>query len=92
VNPIYQPKKLKEELMCLLDGIEIEVKGLKGHINQAVYCDDIITSISNIQSQLNLVRKKLLESHFKSCVVESLQEGDVRVIENVMVTIQKMMK
>jgi CsoR family transcriptional regulator, copper-sensing transcriptional repressor len=68
------------------------VKGIKEIINQDTYCVDVITQISNIQSNLNHVRKKLLEGHFKSCVVESLQEGNLKVIENLMVTIQKMMK
>jgi DNA-binding FrmR family transcriptional regulator len=41
---------------------------------------------------MNSVAKILLEGHLRNCVVERLNEGDTEVIDEVLVTIQKLMK
>jgi DNA-binding FrmR family transcriptional regulator len=34
----------------------------------------------------------LLEGHVKTCVTERIQEGDLEVVEELIVTVQKLMK
>ena len=41
---------------------------------------------------LNSVAKILLEGHLKECVVDRIQEGDMEVLDEVLITIQKLMK
>lgn len=41
---------------------------------------------------LNSVAKILLEGHVKGCVVDRLSNGDNEVIDELIVTIQKLMK
>ena len=55
-------------------------------------CDDVITQLSATQSALNSVAKILLEGHLKGCVVNRLSEGDELVLDELVVTIQKLMK
>ena len=52
----------------------------------------MITQISATQSALNSVAKILLEGHLKTCVIERIQEGDHEVLDEVLVTIHKLMK
>jgi DNA-binding FrmR family transcriptional regulator len=52
----------------------------------------VITQIAATQSAMNSVAKILLEGHLRNCVVERLNEGDTEVIDEVLVTIQKLMK
>ena len=48
--------------------------------------------LSATQAALNSVAKILLEAHMKECVVDRIQEGDMEVIDEVLITIQKLMK
>ncbi|WP_019244144.1 MULTISPECIES: metal-sensitive transcriptional regulator [Bacillus] len=88
----HHSEKVKKNLVTRLNRVEGQIRGIKGMIEKDVYCDDIITQLSATQSALNSVAKLLLEGHMKSCVVERIQEGDMEVLDEVLVTIQKLMK
>ena len=86
------PKKRRKTLFHRLNRIEGQVRGIKGLIERDTYCDDVITQISATQAALNSVARLLLEAHMKECVVDRIQEGDMEVLDEVLVTIQKLMK
>ena len=88
----HHSEKTKKNLVSRLNRIEGQIRGIKGMIEKDTYCDDVITQISAAQSALNSVAKILLEAHMKECVVERIQEGDMEVLDEVLVTIQKLMK
>ncbi|MEH7309141.1 MULTISPECIES: metal-sensitive transcriptional regulator [Bacillaceae] len=88
----HHSDKVKNNLVTRLNRIEGQIRGIKGLIEKDTYCDDVINQISATQSALNSVAKILLEGHLRSCVVERIQEGDMEVIDEVLVTIQKLMK
>lgn len=83
---------VKRNLVSRLNRIEGQIRGIKGLIEKDTYCDDVITQISATQSALNSVAKILLEGHLKKCVVDRIQEGDMEVLDEVLVTIHKLMK
>lgn len=85
-------EKNKKDLTTRLNRIEGQIRGIKGMIEKDVYCDDVITQLSATQSALNSVAKILLEGHLKGCVVNRLAEGDEEVLDELVVTIQKLMK
>ncbi|TYS52337.1 metal-sensing transcriptional repressor [Bacillus infantis] len=82
----------KKNLVTRLNRIEGQIRGIKGLIEKDTYCDDVITQISATQSALNSVAKILLEGHLKSCVVERIQENDLEVVDELLVTVQRLMK
>ncbi len=88
----HHPEHVKQNLTNRLNRIEGQIRGIKGMIEKDVYCDDVITQISATQSALNSVAKILLEGHLKGCVVDRLSEGDDEVLDELVVTIQKLMK
>ncbi|MER1958202.1 MAG: metal-sensitive transcriptional regulator [Solibacillus sp.] len=88
----HHPEQVKKDLTTRLNRVEGQIRGIKGMIEKDVYCDDIITQLSATQSALNSVAKILLEGHLKGCVVDRLNEGDVEVLDELVVTIQKLMK
>lgn len=88
----HHSEKVKKDLSNRLNRIEGQIRGIKGMIEKDVYCDDIITQLSATQSALNSVAKILLEGHLKGCVVDRLSEGDEEVLDELLVTIQKLMK
>lgn len=79
-------------MISRLNRIEGQIRGIKGMIEKDVYCDDVITQLSAAQSALNSVAKILLEGHIKGCVVNRLSEGDTEVVDELLTTIQKLMK
>ncbi|NHM32599.1 metal-sensitive transcriptional regulator [Neobacillus terrae] len=88
----HHSEKVKKNLVTRLNRIEGQIRGIKGLIEKDTYCDDVITQISATQSALNSVAKLLLEGHMKTCVVERIQEGDLEVLDEVLLTVQKLMK
>ncbi|MBB6446938.1 metal-sensitive transcriptional regulator [Bacillus benzoevorans] len=88
----HHNEKTKKNLVSRLNRIEGQIRGIKGLIDKDTYCDDVITQISAAQAALNSVARILLEAHMKECVVERIQEGDMEVLDEVLVTIQKLMK
>ncbi|MCM3716922.1 metal-sensitive transcriptional regulator [Fictibacillus phosphorivorans] len=88
----HHSDKIKSNLITRLNRIEGQIRGVKGLIDRDTYCDDVITQIAAIQSALNSVGKILLEGHLKSCVVERIQEGDEEVLDELLVTVKKLMK
>ena len=86
------PERVKKDLTSRLNRIEGQIRGIKGMIDKDTYCDDVITQLSATQSALNSVAKILLEGHLKGCVVNRLSEGDEAILDELVVTIQKLMK
>lgn len=56
------------------------------------HCLDILTQVSAIQSALNAFNKALLASHIRSCVADAIRAGDDKVVDELVSTIQKLMK
>ncbi|HJV45720.1 MAG TPA: metal-sensitive transcriptional regulator [Bacillota bacterium] len=88
----HHSDKMKTNLVSRLNRIEGQVRGIKGMIEKDAYCDDVLNQIAAIQSALNGVGKLLLEGHMKSCVMERIQEGDHEVIDELLKTMNKLMK
>ncbi|MFC5588069.1 metal-sensitive transcriptional regulator [Sporosarcina soli] len=88
----HHPEKVKTNLIHRLNRVEGQIRGIKGMIEKDVYCDDIITQLSATQSALNSVAKVLLDGHLKGCVKDRLAEGDDDILDELLVTITKLMR
>ncbi|EGK06991.1 protein of hypothetical function DUF156 [Desmospora sp. 8437] len=88
----HHPDRVKSNLTSRLNRIEGQIRGVRRLIENDTYCDDVLTQIAAVQSALNSVSRILLEGHMKSCVVERIREGDDEVIDELMVTVHRMMK
>jgi DNA-binding FrmR family transcriptional regulator len=88
----HHSDKTKSSLVSRLNRIEGQIRGVKGMIEKDTYCDDVLNQIAAIQSALNGVGKLLLEGHMKSCVVERIQAGEHEVIDELLITVNKLMK
>ncbi|TLS51251.1 metal-sensing transcriptional repressor [Paenibacillus antri] len=85
-------EKTKSNLISRLNRIEGQLRGVRGMIEKDTYCDDVLNQIASIQSALNGVGKLLLEGHMKSCIVDRIQAGEHEVIDELLVTVNKLMK
>ena len=75
-----------------LNRIEGQVRGIRGMVENEAYCTDILTQVSAVQSALNAFSRELLASHIRTCVVTDIQNGQLEVVDDLLVTIQKLMK
>jgi DNA-binding FrmR family transcriptional regulator len=85
-------EKEYKDLMNRLKRIEGQVRGVEGMLENDAYCTDILMQVSAITSALNSFNKALLANHMRTCVADSIREGDDEVIDELVVTLQKLMK
>ncbi|MBQ8852447.1 MAG: metal-sensing transcriptional repressor [Oscillibacter sp.] len=81
-----------DALIRRLNRIEDQVRGVKGMVEKEAYCTDILTQVSAIQSALNAFSRELLANHIRTCVVSDIQNGQTEVVDDLLNTIQKLMK
>ena len=81
-----------DALIRRLNRIDGQVRGVRGMVEKEAYCTDILTQVSAIQSALNAFSRELLSNHIHSCVVQDIQNGHLEVVDDLLVTIQKLMK
>ena len=85
-------EKEYKDLMNRLKRIEGQVRGVEGMLESHAYCTDILIQVSAISSALNSFNKVLLANHMKTCVAEGIRKGDDEVIDEFVLTLQKLMK
>ncbi len=90
-HKIRDDKEYKD-LVNRLSRIEGQVRGVKNMLDKDVYCVDILTQVAAINAALNSFNKKLLENHIKSCVVDDIRQGKDEVVDELVDTLQKLMK
>ncbi|RUS46245.1 metal-sensitive transcriptional regulator [Cohnella sp. AR92] len=88
----HHSNETKSNLVSRLNRIEGQIRGIKGLIEKDTYCDDVLNQIAAVQSALGSVGKLLLEGHMRSCIVERIQAGENEVIDELLVTVNKLMK
>lgn len=88
----HRTSEEKNKLIVRLNRIEGQVRGVKGMIEKDVYCDDILNQLAAVQSALNGVGKLLLEHHMKSCVIDRIQNGENEVVDELLKTVNKLIK
>ena len=82
----------KKALMNRLSRIEGQIRGIRGMVEKDAYCIDIITQTSAAGSALNSFSKELLGDHIKSCVAEDVRNGNNEKLDELVKTLQKLMK
>ncbi|MDN4090715.1 metal-sensitive transcriptional regulator [Paenibacillus polymyxa] len=92
VRKSHHSAEFKNSLVSRLNRIEGQVRGIKGLIEKDTYCDDVLNQIAAVQSALNGVGKLLLEGHMKSCVIERMQAGEQEVIDELLITVKKLIR
>ena len=79
-------------LLRRLSRIEGQVRGIRGMVEKDAYCTDILTQVSAAQAALSAFSRELLASHIRTCVVEDIKKGDTAVVDELLSTLQKLMK
>ena len=85
-------EKEKRDLMNRLKRIEGQVRGLERMLEEDAYCPEILTQASAIHSALNSFCRVLLANHIRTCVSDDIRAGREETVDELMNTLQKLMK
>ena len=81
-----------KKLINRLNRIEGQIRGIKGMVENNAYCTDILIQVSAVNSALNSFNKELLANHIKTCVATDIRNGKEDTIDELLLTLQKLMK
>ena len=59
------------------------MKGVGKMIEEDRYCDDVLVQLAAIDKAVRSLSTVLLDQHLKSCVTESIREGNTEVLDEV---------
>ena len=88
-------KRTEEEhkkLIHRLNRIEGQIRGIKNMVENDAYCTDIITQVAAANAALNAFNKELLSTHIKACVADDIKAGKTETVDDLLATLQKLMK
>ena len=96
VNPSEKTTERTEEerrkLINRLSRIEGQVRGLKAMIENDAYCNDILMQSAAVSAAINAFNKEVLARHIRQCVVRDIRAGDDEIVDELVATVQKLMK
>lgn len=81
-----------KSLINRLNRIEGQVRGIKGMIENDAYCTDVLIQVRAVNAALNAFNKELLSEHIKTCVANDIRSGKDETIDELVLTLQKLMK
>ena len=85
-------EKEYKDLIHRLNRIEGQVRGIRGMVEKDAYCPDILIQVSAVNAALNSFNKVLLANHIRTCVVQDIKEGNEEIIDELVCTLQKLMR
>lgn len=95
-TPIARKKKRQpgemQDLIHRLSRVEGQIRGIRGMVERDAYCPDILVQVAAATAALNSFNKALLASHLRTCVAEDIRQGKDETIDELVQTLQKLMK
>ena len=85
-------EKEYKDLNHRLNRIEGQVRGIKKMVESDTYCTDILVQVSAVNAALNSFNKVLLANHIRTCVANDIREGKEETIDELVATLQKLMR
>ena len=92
----HKTKQRSEEeykrLVNRLNRIEGQIRGIRGMVERSAYCPDILAQVAAANAALNAFSRELLAEHIRTCVARDVREGREETLDELVATIQKLMK
>ena len=92
----HKTKELSQEeyknLLNRLNRIEGQIRGIRNMVEKDAYCTDILVQVAAANAALNSFSKVLLANHMRTCVVDDIRAGKDETIDELVATIQKLMR
>ena len=82
----------RKKLIHRLNRMEGQIRGIRGMVERDAYCADILIQSAAVNAAVNSFNKELLASHIRGCVARDIRDGKDEVIDELVATLQKLMK
>lgn len=79
-------------LIHRLNRVEGQIRGIRGMLEKNAYCTDILAQVAAANAALNAFSRELLSEHIRTCVARDIREGKDETIDELLTTLQKLMK
>ena len=81
-----------KDLIHRLNRVEGQIRGIRGMVEKDAYCTDILTQVEAVKAALNSFNKVLLANHIRDCVTRDIKAGKQETVDELVATLQKLMK
>lgn len=81
-----------KRLINRLSRIEGQIRGIRGMVERSAYCPDILDQVAAANAALSAFAKELLSDHIRTCVTRDIREGRDETVDELLSTLQKLMK
>ena len=85
-------EKEYKDLIHRLNRIEGQIRGIKGMVERDAYCTDILTQVAAVNAARCSFNTVLLANHIRTCVAEDIRSGKDETIDELVTTLQKLMR
>ena len=82
----------RTKLIHRLNRIEGQIRGLRGMVENDAYCTDILTQSAAVNAAINAFNRELIARHIETCVTREMAVGNTAVLDELVTTLQKLMK
>ena len=65
---------------------------MQSMLEQDAYCNDILIQSAAVSAALSAFNRELLENHIRHCVARDIRDGKDETIDELVATLQKLMK
>ena len=72
-----------KDLIHRLNRMEGQIRGIRGMVERGVYCTDILVQVAAVNAALN---------HIKTCVTDDIRAGKEETVDELIATLQKLMR
>ncbi|MCR5641310.1 MAG: metal-sensing transcriptional repressor [Lachnospiraceae bacterium] len=82
----------QKALLNRLSRIEGQIRGVRRMVEEDCYCTDILMQAAAVTAAVNAFNKELLANHIRTCVTDDIKAGKEETVDDLVATIQKLMK
>lgn len=82
----------RTKLIHRLNRMEGQIRGIRGMVEKNAYCTDILTQAAAVSAAMAAFNRELLASHIKTCVKNDILSGKDETIDELLATLQKLMR
>ena len=61
-------------------------------VEEGAYCPDILVQSAAVTAAMNAFNRELLAKHIRTCVADDIRAGNDEVVDELLKTLQKLMK
>lgn len=92
IRTTHREETEKKALISRCNRVEGQIRGVRGMLERDAYCDDVLNQIQAARAALDAISRLVLEHHMKSCLIDRVRAGEDEVVDELLVTLQKLMR